>query len=161
VGNKATHVVTTHNQQLSSTFEVNKAGQAADAAFNLVADAGQAAFHALKTGDEFRWAIVKGSTAESGSNAGSDFAINRYDDDGNYLGTSIAISRATGRATFESPMQLPVYTVAALPTGAAGLTAYASNGRKNGEGGGSGTGVMVFHDGTAWRACDTGATVAA
>jgi hypothetical protein len=161
VGNKATHVVTTHNQQLSSTFEVNKAGQAADAAFNLVADAGQAAFHALKTGDEFRWAIVKGSTAESGSNAGSDFAINRYDDDGNYLGTSIAISRATGRATLESPMQLPVYTVAALPTGAAGLTAYASNGRKNGEGGGSGTGVMVFHDGTAWRACDTGATVAA
>jgi hypothetical protein len=39
--------------------------------------------------------------------------------------------------------------------------AFASNGRKNGEGGGAGTGVLVFHDGTAWRACDTGATVAA
>ena len=53
-------------------------------------------------------------------------------------------------------------TVANLPTGAtAGDLAFASNGRKNGEGGGSGTGVLVFYDGTAWRAVDTGATVAA
>lgn len=57
-------------------------------------------------------------------------------------------------------MSNPV-TVANLPTGAAGALAFASNGRKNGEGVGSGTGVLVFHDGTAWRACDTGATVAA
>jgi hypothetical protein len=55
----------------------------------------------------------------------------------------------------------PSYTVAGLPTGAAGRIAYASNGRKNGEGSASGTGVLVFHDGTAWRAVDTGATVAA
>lgn len=53
-------------------------------------------------------------------------------------------------------------TVANLPSGAgAGSIAFATNGRKNGEGAGLGTGVMVFHDGTAWRACDTGATVAA
>lgn len=51
--------------------------------------------------------------------------------------------------------------VASLPTGAAGSVAFASNGRKNGEGAGAGTGVLCFHDGTAWRACDTGATVAA
>lgn len=56
---------------------------------------------------------------------------------------------------------LGTFTVAGLPTGAAGNTAYASNGRKNGEGSGSGTGVMVFRDATAWRAADTGATVAA
>lgn len=55
----------------------------------------------------------------------------------------------------------PSYTVAGLPAGAAGRLAYASNGRKNGEGVGAGTGVLVFHDGTAWRASDTGATVAA
>lgn len=55
-----------------------------------------------------------------------------------------------------------VYTVANLPTDVvAGQTAYASNGRKNGEGVGSGTGVLCFRDGTQWRACDTGATVAA
>lgn len=56
---------------------------------------------------------------------------------------------------------LGTYTVAGLPTGAAGNTAYASNGRKNGEGEGSGTGVLAFKDATAWRAVDTGATVAA
>ena len=54
------------------------------------------------------------------------------------------------------------YTVANLPTVniQPGQMAYASNGRKNGEGAGSGTGVLVFRDGSAWRAVDTGATVA-
>lgn len=61
-----------------------------------------------------------------------------------------------------NPLRLQVYTVAGLPSaGTAGRTAFATNGRKNGEGAGSGTGVLVFDDGTAWRACDTGATVAA
>lgn len=66
---------------------------------------------------------------------------------------------------FQSQNVMPgvsTYTVAGLPTNVqANQIAYASNGRKNGEGAGSGTGVMVFRDGTAWRACDTGATVAA
>jgi hypothetical protein len=52
-------------------------------------------------------------------------------------------------------------TVANLPAATAGDVAFASNGRKAGEGAGSGTGVLVFYDGTAWRAVDTGATVAA
>lgn len=54
-------------------------------------------------------------------------------------------------------------TVASLPAASAdlrGRVAFATNGRKNGEGGGAGTGVLVFCDGTAWRACDTGATAA-
>lgn len=68
---------------------------------------------------------------------------------------------SSGSAAFSLPVKLPSYTVAGLPTGAAGDVAYASNGRKNGEGGGLGTGVMVFKDATAWRAVDTGATVAA
>lgn len=48
---------------------------------------------------------------------------------------------------------------AAAPPAAAGC--YASDGRKAGEGGGSGTGVWVFYDGSNYIACDTGATVAA
>jgi hypothetical protein len=52
------------------------------------------------------------------------------------------------------------YGTSSIPT-QAGSMAFASNGRKNGEGAGVGTGVLVFHDGTAWRASDTGATVAA
>jgi hypothetical protein len=59
------------------------------------------------------------------------------------------------------PVRFPTYTVATLPAGAAGDQAYVSDGRKNGEGAGLGTGVVVFKDGTAWRAVDTGATVAA
>ena len=66
-----------------------------------------------------------------------------------------------GRVTSKGTYKYPSFTVAALPAGTAGETAFASNGRKNGEGAAAGTGVLVFHDGTAWRACDTGATVAA
>jgi hypothetical protein len=62
--------------------------------------------------------------------------------------------------TLTAPV-LTSYVVASLPAGSAGALAFASNGRKNGEGGGAGTGVLVFFDGTNWCACDTGATVAA
>lgn len=65
------------------------------------------------------------------------------------------------RVVMGSPVGLKSYTVATLPTGAAGDFAYASDGRKNGEGAAAGTGVPVFKDGSAWRAVDTGATVAA
>ena len=63
---------------------------------------------------------------------------------------------------FGVPIQIPNYTVATLPTNGAklGWLAYATNGRKNGEGAGSGTGVLVFRDGGGWKACDTGALVA-
>lgn len=51
--------------------------------------------------------------------------------------------------------------VASLPTNAtAGDRAFASDGRKPGEGAGDGTGVPVYFDGTAWRS-PAGTTVAA
>ncbi len=43
-----------------------------------------------------RWVVAKGSGAESGSNAGSDFCIFRYDDAGNQLGIPLSIIRSTG-----------------------------------------------------------------
>lgn len=58
--------------------------------------------------------------------------------------------------------QLPVYTVATLPSSAvAGDVAYASNALKAAESTGNGTGNVVFYDGTAWRRVDTGATAGA
>lgn len=60
-----------------------------------------------------------------------------------------------------SQLGLVGVTVANLPAGAEGQVAYATNGRKNGEGGGAGTGVIVFFDGSDWCAIDTGAPVAA
>lgn len=75
------------------------------------------------------------------------------------LGNSLLVETA---ATFLGPVTIGVYTVATLPTaGTAGRTAFASNGRKTGQVAAAGTGVLVYDDGTAWRACDTGATVAA
>ena len=63
---------------------------------------------------------------------------------------------------FTAPPVLPSYIVAALPTSlAAGAKAFASNGRKPGEGTGSGTGVEVFHDGGCWISVCSGAQVAA
>jgi hypothetical protein len=44
-----------------------------------------------------RWIVAKNPTAESGSNAGSDFSIYRYDDSGAQLGTApLSIIRSTG-----------------------------------------------------------------
>jgi len=55
------------------------------------------------------------------------------------------------------------YTVATLPAVSVqdGAIAYASDGRKNGEGAGVGTGVQVYYDGSNWIASDTGQTVSA
>lgn len=54
------------------------------------------------------------------------------------------------------------YTVAGLPApGSAGRVAFATDGRKTGEGVGSGTGVLVYDDATAWRRVDDGTTVVA
>jgi hypothetical protein len=96
--------------------------------------------------------IVQGGAASSGVALN---AANRAVDVVN-LSNNNVVTQQTATA-------LSSYTVANLPTSgiAASQLAYASNGRKNGEGAGAGTGVMVFRDGTAWRACNTGATVEA
>ncbi len=46
-----------------------------------------------------RWNFGKDATAESGSNAGSNFAISRWSDAGAYLDSPIAIARSTGAVT--------------------------------------------------------------
>lgn len=43
-----------------------------------------------------RWIVAKNSTAESGSNVGSDFNVYRYDDAGGFLGSAFNIMRSTG-----------------------------------------------------------------
>lgn len=58
-----------------------------------------------------RWLVGATSAAESGSNAGSDWNLQRYSDTGVLLGTSIAIARATGQVTFETTPQVGSNTV--------------------------------------------------
>jgi hypothetical protein len=47
-----------------------------------------------------RWNVYANGTAETGANAGSDFAIDRFSDAGQYLGSPLAFTRSTGNFTF-------------------------------------------------------------
>ena len=50
-----------------------------------------------------RWQMVVGdASAESGSNAGSNFQLNSWSDAGGLIGTPLTINRATGAATFSA-----------------------------------------------------------
>jgi hypothetical protein len=71
-------------------------------------------------------------------------------------------SRDPSRTRSYVPHKLQSYLVSALPvTTIAGDTAYATNGRKQGESVGSGTGVLVFSDGSGWKSCDQATPVVA
>jgi len=57
-----------------------------------------------------RWIMQLGNaTAESGSNAGSDFEIDRYNDAGASLGTALSINRASGAVTCSSTVSATGY----------------------------------------------------
>lgn len=65
----------------------------------------------------------------------------------------LTADKTNRNVSFVKPPKLPSYTVATLPSAStygAGSQAYASNGRKSGEGAGSGTGVPVWSNGTNW-----------
>lgn len=61
------------------------------------ATAGTDRYYAFTTNNVNRFVFVGASSdAESGSNAGSNFYINRYNDAGGYLSTAITITRSSG-----------------------------------------------------------------
>lgn len=60
---------------------------------------GNLAGYDLRTATVTRWRISSDSDAESGSNVGSSFHIQRYNDAGTILGTPVSIARATGLMT--------------------------------------------------------------
>jgi hypothetical protein len=112
----------------------------------------------------FTWNIANGNAVVTHSSG--VFTVSTGDWRITTAGTNAASAVTVGgtQTLTDKTLTAPKLTstvVASLPAGAAGMLAFASNGRKNGEGAGVGTGVLVFHDGTNWIACDTGATVAA
>ena len=77
-----------------------------------------------------------------------------------------ASSNGAGTVTTENdihagaPIHLPTYTVSSLPTaGTAGRQAYATDGLKDGESSGNGSGVQVYDDGSNWVSVDNSNTV--
>jgi len=70
------------------------------ASLTLSAVAGQTRSFVSYSAGSPRWEVVIASgEAEGGGNAGANFSVNRYSDAGAYLGTALAISRATGFVT--------------------------------------------------------------
>lgn len=107
---------------------------------------------------------VGDGTASTGTVSGCYFRGNATG--GALLGTAasgLAVRDNTGPQAPAPNVVQPVasYTVANLPSAAAGTVAYATNGRKNGEGAGAGTGVQVYRDATAWRRVSDDTTVVA
>lgn len=69
-----------------------------------------------------RWHISRTNAAETGLNAGSDLIINRFADDGSYIGGAVLFNRASGRAFFAEDIQ-PGGTYRAAD-GDTGISAY-------------------------------------
>jgi len=83
---------------INSTIDGQLAvGGAAVVSVNLyTGPSGTARLQGIKNGI-IRWEIsLPNGTAESGSNSGSNFHINRHADNGDYLGTPLLINRANG-----------------------------------------------------------------
>lgn len=74
----------------------------------------------FQTGALSRWKFQVLGTAESGSNAGSDLVVRRFDDSGVSLGDAIALNRATGVATFSAAPGVPDASFSALKLSATG-----------------------------------------
>lgn len=70
---------------------------------------------------------------------------------GNYTKREVASLNEAGHFLTTGPITAQKAVVASLPTGSDGMTAYATNGRKQGEGSGAGTGVPVYFSAAKWR----------
>jgi hypothetical protein len=64
-----------------------------------------------KTGSSARWLIGKSNGTESGSDAGSDFFINRYSDAGAYLSQPLTITRSNGQVNVGGTLNVTAGTV--------------------------------------------------
>ena len=84
---------------------IDRQGQVAEAALHVKADAGEYANNIFYTGDLARWYLGKIGSNELGSDSGSDFAIGRYNDSGNWIADSVVINRANGKVTLEGDLE--------------------------------------------------------
>ncbi len=67
-----------------------------DGTFDARSPSGKESAVNLFTGNSKRWTFGKSVASETGSNSGSDFFINRFNDAGTYLSQPFTITRSTG-----------------------------------------------------------------
>jgi len=131
----------------SGNFTTNLTVSKASPSMSIDAAAGgQTGIVYYKTAGVERWRLIKTGTAESGSNAGSNFALNSYSDAGAFLSTDVGVDRATGKATLGR-----VGATAGLELGASGPRIMSGTG--------SPEGVVSAPVGSQWT--DTAATTGA
>ena len=81
----------------------------------------------LATGGSTRWLFGANSTAESGSNAGSNFRLWSYDDSGTLLRDNLSINRSSGALDLKAnTIHLPI-TTSAVPLTLRGLASQTGN----------------------------------
>lgn len=97
-------------------------------------NAGSARDFRLTTATVDRWRLIATATAESGSNAGSDFSLDAHTDAGAYNFTALSISRSGGNATFYNLVTAPQLRVSlsnppasATATGTSGMIRWDAN----------------------------------
>lgn len=64
------------------------------------AAAGNSRYVGYRTANVLRWNIGANSAAEGGSNAGSDFVLNRYNDAGTLIAVALTVTRSTGNGVW-------------------------------------------------------------
>jgi hypothetical protein len=79
---------------------VSTVGAGIDSNLFIQSDAGRSRVLYYRTGTSIRWALFANNVAEAGSNAGSDFTVNAYDDAGVSLGNIFIATRATRILSF-------------------------------------------------------------
>lgn len=129
----------------------------AQGAMQIDGAAGRHRYIHIDTTGSARWEIGADGTAETSANSGSDFYISRRTNSGKPNGTPLAISRADGMVKIERALQLPAYTVAALPgcnISYKGVLAYVSDAQAVAYNmppiGGGSNAVPVFCNGAVW-----------
>ena len=99
---------------LANTFTFDQEIEKANPTFKInAASAGQAGTIELLTNDSLRWRVLKNTTAEAGSHAGSDLVIQAYNDSGSSIGSALTITRSTMASTFGGSVITPASTTSA------------------------------------------------
>ncbi len=89
-----------------------KADKNGTSPLTISAPNGSSSYLMGQTAGTNRWILnLKNASPETGSNSGSDFAIERYADGGGYIGPVLSFARASGIGTFN---QTPIFPSAAL-----------------------------------------------
>jgi hypothetical protein len=119
----------------------SNAGAGTISGFDVNGAAGSVRPFAFLTAGLKRWFLRATSDAESGSNGGTNFELNAYDDSGNLLSTPIRVTRSNGQVAVNGTLAQNAHRVsgASAVTVAAGAQSASATAGSNGANDSSGT----------------------